>query len=138
MPVIARDIRYPGTPTCFEVVHEALVELWSDAADVDGMDRMMFETALLEIVGNLVEHARRPDGDPVDVHMQISVHPGRIEARMRDNGVPARVDTSASEMPEDEFAEGGRGLALARAVTDLEHVRELDGNTWTVVRHRTG
>jgi serine/threonine-protein kinase RsbW len=136
MPVIARDIRYPGTPTCFEVVHEALTELWVDADDVDPTDRMLFETALIEIVGNLVEHARRPDGLPVDVHMQLTVHEDRVEARMRDNGIPAHVDSAGAQMP-DEFAEGGRGLALAAAVTDLAHVHEDDGNTWTVIRHRT-
>ena len=74
MPVIARDIRYPGTPTCFEVVHDALAELWTDAEDVDPTDRMLFETALIEIVGNLVEHSRTPGGLPVDVHMQLLVH----------------------------------------------------------------
>jgi len=136
MPVIARDIRYPGTPTCLEVVQDALAELWSDAPDVGPTDRMLFETALVEIVGNLVEHARRPDGHPVDVHMQIFVHPDRVEARMHDNGVPAPVDSGAAEMP-DEYAEGGRGLALAAAVTDLAHVREDGGNTWTIVRHRS-
>jgi serine/threonine-protein kinase RsbW len=136
MPVIARDIRYPGTPTCFDVVHDALAQLWSDARDVDQNDRMLFETALIEIVGNLVEHARRPDGHPVDVHLQVCVHPDRVEARMRDNGAPAMVDTGTAEMP-DELAEGGRGLALASAVADLRHVRTEDGNTWTIVRHRS-
>jgi serine/threonine-protein kinase RsbW len=137
MPVIARDIRYPGTPTCFDVVQDALAELWTDAEDVAPTDRMLFETALIEIVGNLVEHARQPDGLPVDVHMQITVHADRVEARMHDNGTPAHVDSTGAEMP-DELAEGGRGLALAAAVTDLAHVREDDGNTWTVTRHRTG
>jgi serine/threonine-protein kinase RsbW len=136
MPVIARDIRYPGTPTCLEVVQDALVELWTDADDVGPTDRMLFETALIEIIGNLVEHARTPGGLPVDVHMQIFVHPDRVEARMRDNGVPAPVDSAGAVMP-DEFAEGGRGLALAAAVTDLVHVREDGGNTWTIVRHRS-
>jgi serine/threonine-protein kinase RsbW len=136
MPVIARAIRYPGTPTCFDVVQDALVELWTDAEDVGPTDRMLFETALIEIVGNLVEHARRSDGQPVDVHMQLLVHPDRVEARMRDDGVPSPVE-SAAEMP-DQFAEGGRGLALASAVADLGHVREDDGNTWTIIRHRSG
>jgi serine/threonine-protein kinase RsbW len=136
MPVIARDIRYPGTPTCFDVVQDALVELWTDAEDVGPTDRMLFETALIEIVGNLVEHARQPDGGPVDVHMQLLVHPDRIEATMRDNGVPSSVESTTADMP-DEFAEGGRGLALASAVADLAHVREDDGNTWTIIRHRS-
>jgi serine/threonine-protein kinase RsbW len=69
--------------------------------------------------------------------MQLTVHDDRVEARMRDNGVPAHVDSAGAQMP-GEDAEGGRGLALAAAVADLAHVREDDGNTWTVVRHRTG
>ena len=136
MPVIARSLRYPGTPTCLDVVQDALGRLWLDAPDVAGTDRMLFETALVEIVGNLVEHARQSDGRPVDVEMQLLVHPDRIEARLADNGGAPPADPAAAVLPADDLAESGRGLALAAAVADLEHIRSEGGNRWTVVRRR--
>ncbi len=135
--MITRDLRYPGTPTCLDVVQDALAELWTAADGVAEVDRMLFETALVEIVGNLVEHARQTDGRPVDVHLRILVHDDRIEARMEDNGAPPPVDPAGAVLPADELAEGGRGLALAAAVADLAHVHRAGGNVWTVVRHRT-
>jgi serine/threonine-protein kinase RsbW len=98
---------------------------------------MSFETALVEIVGNVVEHARRSDGQPVDVHMRIAVHDDRLEARMEDDGAPSGVDPGTAVLPADDLAESGRGLALAAAVADLEHVRWAGRNVWTVVRRRT-
>ncbi|GAA4682989.1 hypothetical protein GCM10023215_16510 [Pseudonocardia yuanmonensis] len=136
MSVIARSLRYPGTPPCLDVVQDALGRLWADAPGVAETDRMLFETALIEIVGNLVEHARRADGRPVDVEMQILVHPDRIEALLEDNGGAPPVDPADAALPADELAESGRGLALAAAVADLGHVRFEGGNRWTVVRHR--
>ncbi|MCE0767044.1 ATP-binding protein [Pseudonocardia kujensis] len=135
--MITRTLRHPGTPACLDVVQDALAALWEEAPEVVDGDRMSFEIALVEIVGNLVEHARRPDGRPVDVRMHIAVHGDRLEARMEDDGAPAGVDPTATALPTDELAESGRGLALAAAVADLEHVRRTAGNVWTVVRRRT-
>ncbi len=135
--MITRTLRYPGTPSCLDVVQDALAALWQEAPRVGDGDRMSFEIALVEIVGNLVEHARRSDGRPVDVHMRIAVHEDRLEARMEDNGIPPGIVATGAALPADELAESGRGLALAAAVADLEHVRHAGGNVWTVVRRRT-
>jgi hypothetical protein len=38
--------------------------LWDNVPEVAAADRMMFEAALAEIVGDLVEHARTPKASP--------------------------------------------------------------------------
>lgn len=135
-----RDLRCPGTPECFDAVSDELGRLWTDAPQVDATDRMLFETALIEIVGNLVEHARTPLGDPVDLDLQLAVDPATVRARLQDNGVwppMEATDMAGAGMPEDELAEGGRGLAMATALAEIKHIRIEDGNIWTVVRTRT-
>ena len=136
MGVIA--LRCVGTMACLDAVQDALAKLFADACDADGVDRMLFETALVEIVGNLIEHARTAADDPVTIDVHVAVHPDRIEAVMLDNGTAPRVDPIAPGEPVEDMAEGGRGLALARAVAEVTHVYQAGGNRWTVTRRRTG
>lgn len=133
--MITRDLRLPGTLACLDAAQDALAEMWTEADDVDPTDRMLFETALVEILGNVVEHARTPDGEIVDVDLQMAVHPDRVEARVQDNGTPPPSERNGN-LPEDELAEGGRGFALASAVADVAHTRLENGNIWVVVRRR--
>ena len=44
-------------PEAVDDVQDALARLWELDADVTMLDRIRFETALVEIVGNVVEHA---------------------------------------------------------------------------------
>ena len=136
--MIVRDLRCAGTTACLDVIQDALSGLWVDAPDVDGTDRMLFETALVEIVGNLVEHARTPAGTPVTITAQVAVHPDRVEARLTDDGIAPPLDLTVDTPAADEMAEGGRGLALARAVAEVLHDRGPEGNVWTVTRRRAG
>jgi serine/threonine-protein kinase RsbW len=136
MRMIVRDLRCAGTTACLDEIQDALSGLWVDAPDVDGTDRMLFETALVEIVGNLVEHARTPAGAPVTITAQVAVHPDRVEARLADDGIAPPLDLTADTPPADDMAEGGRGLALARAVAEVAHDRVPEGNVWTVTRRR--
>ncbi|HEY0811747.1 MAG TPA: ATP-binding protein [Pseudonocardia sp.] len=138
MHMIVRDLRCTATTACFDEVHEALSGLWDDAPEVDGADRMLFETALVEIVGNLVEHARTHEGEPVTIEGHVAVHPDRVEACLTDDGVAAELDLSAATPAADDFAEGGRGLALAKAVADVTYARTESANVWRVTRRRSG
>ncbi len=137
MYMIIRDLRCTATMACFDEVHDALSGLWDDAPEVDGADRTLFETALVEIVGNLVEHARTPEGEPVTIDGHVAVHADRVEACLTDDGVPPDLDLSAPAPDVDDFAEGGRGLALAKAVADVTHARQGSANVWTVTRRRS-
>lgn len=136
MRMIARDLRCTATTACLDAVQDALAALFADAPEVDGVDRMLFETALVEIVGNLVEHGRTAADQPVTIDMRVAVHPDRIEAVFVDDGEPPDRDPTAHAEPVDELAESGRGLALAQAVTEVAHAHRGDGNRWTVIRRR--
>lgn len=139
MCIIARDLRCPATMTCFDALQDTLAALWADAPEVGDVDRMLFETALVEIVGNLVEHARTTADEPVTIDVHVAVHADRVEALLVDDGMqPYGLDLTAVVEPVDELAEGGRGLALAQAVAEVAHARGGGGNRWTVTRRRTG
>src|SRR6478672_10512120 len=62
------ELSGPATPEMLDLVHAVLERLWADHADVSQGDRARFETAVIEILGNIVEHAYRldPSGDPND------------------------------------------------------------------------
>ena len=133
----ARDVQCTASAACLDAVQDALAELFADAPEVDGRDRMLFETALVEIMGNLVEHARTPADEPVTIDVRVAVHPDRIEAVLLDDGVAPPVDPTAI-VPVEDLAESGRGLALAHAVSEVTHdCRVGGGNRWTVTRRRT-
>jgi serine/threonine-protein kinase RsbW len=146
MPVIAFELRCAADLECLDLVQDTLAELWKAAekdstataeAGVGDIDRMLFETALVEILGNIVEHGRTPEGATVEVVVQLEVHDDRVVAVLRDDGVEPPVDLAGASLPKDELAEDGRGFALAGAVAEVTHSYDAGGNTWRVVRHRT-
>lgn len=89
------------------------------------------EMAVAEIVANIVEHAGRIQAATVE--MQMRVLPDHVEVAFTDTGAEAEIDLDEVRMPE-ELAEGGRGLAIAKAVLErvAYHRTEL-GNHWTLV-----
>ena len=121
-------------PDCLEMVHAMLSELWAGAPDVDEADRTMFEIAVVEIAGNVVEHTRPR---PVGCDLVLSAHADALEATFHDDGVDADVDLSDTGLP-DPLAETGRGLPMARAAVDvLEHTRVDGANRWYLRRERS-
>jgi len=134
-PAHERTLTLPARPAVLDRIHDLLEDLWTVCADVAPMDRMLFETALTEIAGNIAEHAAG-DG-PLDVTVRVRVLPDRLEAECRDRGPRADVDVENVTLPEG-LAESGRGLALALAAVDeLRYVRDGGMNHWHIVRRRT-
>lgn len=132
---VSRTLTVPAEPQALDRVHEALAELWLDAADVGAGDRMAFETALTEVAGNVVQHAC--DGPGLDLAIEICVSADRIEAHLRDRGRRSTARLDEATLPE-ELAESGRGLAIALAVLDeLVYRREAGVNHWRLARRRT-
>ena len=125
----------PAEPGIMDLVHAMLEQLWSAHADVADSDRMRFEMAVVEILGNIVEHAYRLDHDvDRDGQRRFDVCVGatgdELIATFADNGQPVAIDLSDIGMP-DELAESGRGLALASAaVDDLSYHRADGRNHW--------
>lgn len=133
------EISAPATPQMMELAHDAIARLWEAHEDVAVADRIRFETAVVEILGNIVEHAYALDADASRTRrfdLVLTVDAEQVVATFGDDGVPVALDLSAVAMPE-EHAESGRGLPLAvAALDDLAYDRVEGRNTWrlTVVR----
>ncbi|MDZ4092525.1 MAG: ATP-binding protein [Arthrobacter sp.] len=126
-----RTLRQAARPEVIEAVHIELDGLWDDASFVPDMDRMTFATAVIEAASNVVQHAVPESTEPVELGVDISVTPIRLEARVSAFGAacPDPIDTDAA-MPDGE-AESGRGLALIRALVTTVTFNRQDGtNTW--------
>lgn len=116
-----------------EAVHDLLLEWFEEAGDVDPRVRFAFETAVVEIAGNIVEHtvaARGAEGRHFTV--ELVADEATLTATFQDDAQPAELDLSAVTMAE-EGAEDGRGLALALASVDrLEYRHEGGRNIWSI------
>jgi serine/threonine-protein kinase RsbW len=134
-------VELPAEPESLDQVQDALEQVWSGEPSVTMVDRIRFETAVVEIVGNVVEHAYQLDttsghdpGRALEVRFRLT--DALLEAEVSDNGLPVAIDLGAVTMP-DEDAESGRGLALALAtVDDLSYERSDGRNRWVLVCRR--
>ncbi len=134
-PVCSVGRRGVAGPGCLDLVHDMLAELWTGAPEVAEQDRTLFEIAVVEIAGNVVEHTRPR---PVACELELAVYPDRLDAVFHDTGEDAAVDLSDTGLP-DPLAETGRGLPMARAALDvLTHERRDGTNRWYLSRVRTG
>jgi serine/threonine-protein kinase RsbW len=100
---------------------------------------MRFETAVIEVATNIIEHATKgvPKQNEVTIELTLIAGSGRITARFRDDGSEPKVDLSDLQMP-DATADAGRGIVLARAlVDDVTYRRSASTNIWTVTCLRT-
>lgn len=132
------DLSGLAVPGDMERLHDLLERASADHPHVPAGDVMMFETAVMELANNVVEHGR-PLGE-VLWSFHLEVEPAALTARLSDSGEEyAGWDpASTPEMPE-ETAESGRGLPLASAVLDELDYHRVDGvNVWTMVRRWDG
>lgn len=122
----------PAAPEALDSVHDELDQVWARHEDVSTTDRFRFLTAVMEILGNVVEHAYHPDvrAPQRRLELVVTVAEDELVAQISDNGIPVSLDLSTVTMP-DEDAESGRGLALAlAALDDLTYDRTDDRNLW--------
>ena len=128
-------------PQIMDLVHAVLGHLWADHGDVDDGDRLRFETAIMEILGNIIEHAYRVDSTTQAsgarrFELVVGVDSEQVRATFGDNGEPVALDLSDVTMP-DVDAESGRGLPMAMAALSELTYDRIDGrNVWTLVRRR--
>jgi len=124
-----------AVPESLNLLHDLLERVRREHPDLDPGDLMMFETAVIEVAGNVVEHGR-PPGD-VTWAFRLSVLTDRLEAELSDSGDEYPGRTWGTSMPADPLQEDGRGLALATAVLDsLEYRRSATANHWKMRRSR--
>jgi serine/threonine-protein kinase RsbW len=119
-------------PDDVDVVHDLLATVWADYPGVSAIDRMSFETALIELAANVILHSRTDAG--VQCDMTVAVVDGRIEARLSDTGLPGGVELASRSMP-DEMSETGRGIPLIQALVDVVEYDHSDSrNHWRISR----
>lgn len=117
-------------PVDIERLQEALDPLRS-LTGVPPRDLLLFETALVEVVGNVVQAGG--DVTMFDAVVTVRYWQGdRLEAELRDNGHPTPVDLHRP-LP-DVMEEHGRGLPLARSALDELRYDPGDPNRWLLVR----
>ena len=130
-------LRGLAVPESLDRLHELFERVRTDWPDIDEVDLSMFETAIVEIHGNVVEHGHPPG--QVIYAFELEVHPDRIVGVLADTGSAVPDLSSIDEGLPDDLTENGRGLWLAKATLDeLDYVRVGDRNTWRLVRNRTG
>lgn len=123
-----------AVPEGIEELHVLLDRARAEHPDLDPSDLMLFETAVIEIANNVVEHGRPTGG--VRWRFALSVLPDELEATLADSGEAYAGDLDGT-MP-DELAEAGRGFPLAHAILDrIEYSRGDGANHWRMVRRRT-
>lgn len=121
-----------AVPESLDLLHDLLERVGQEHPELSAGDLMMFETAVIEVAGNVVEHGRPPG--VVKWTFRLRVLPDRLEGRLSDAGDEYPGGPWGTDMP-DPMAEDGRGLALATAVLDsLTYERAHDVNQWTMVR----
>ncbi|TCL80129.1 MULTISPECIES: ATP-binding protein [unclassified Rathayibacter] len=129
-----RTLAFRTPPDDIELVHDLLDSLFGECADVGARDRMEFETALVELVSNVIQHAVSTTA--VLCRLVVSVDDEALRAELVDTADPPGVDTGPREMP-DAFAESGRGIALIQAlVTAFDYERTASRNLWSIRKDR--
>ena len=111
------DYRLSGlaVPESLDRLHDLLEQVRSDHKDLDENDLSMFETAIVEIHGNVVQHGV-PPGE-VRYVFELTVEGDQLVGMLADTGDTA-PDLSESGTLPDELAESGTGLWLAQAALD--------------------
>ncbi|WP_022882172.1 ATP-binding protein [Gryllotalpicola ginsengisoli] len=121
-------------PDTVDVMHDFLKSVWADHPVLESIDEAAFETALAEIVSNVFKH----NPPPVTCAVDTSVDESGIVATITDSGAPVPGVLDDLGMPDAE-AEGGRGLALVKLLTDrFTYERRGDVNVWTIARGSLG
>ena len=135
----SRQLTVPARPENIDAVHDLIASLWAQRPGLPAENRLRFETAVIEVANNIVEHATaRLAGAPeVTIELTLTATADRVTARFRDDGAPAEIDLAGSRMP-DVMAEYGRGIALTRALVDeVIYERSGSANIWTVTCQRS-
>lgn len=128
----------PAREEALDLVHEVVGHLWAQSGSGTDRDRFRFETAVIEVLANIVEHAHRVDpqvgatGAERRLDVVVAVHDGAAWASFGDNGLPVALDLGSVALP-DEDAESGRGLAMTLAAVDeVAYARVGDRNHWSL------
>lgn len=102
-------------PDDVNAVHEFLQIIWTENPGIPLRDQMSFETAIVELVANIISYSAATCG--VTCAVEIETSEGQVDAIVSDNGELVILELDEHIMP-DEFAESGRGIPLIKALVD--------------------
>ncbi|MBV9323197.1 MAG: ATP-binding protein [Chloroflexi bacterium] len=141
-PVAEVSATLPATAEHLDRVYATLSQFWTELershpAPPDGVWRAYFDTAVGEIVTNIIRYAYASTAAGGEMSMAIQGYLDRVEATFRDRGGPyTGAPITDARLPLDsldviELPEGGWGLALTLAAVDrLSYTRDADVNYW--------
>lgn len=133
---VRRRLEAAVAPSSLDAIFDLLSAWWPEVGEVEPTARFGFETAVIEIAGNIVEHSRG-EGDQRRFTLELLARADALTATFRDDGDPPLLDLASVRMA-DADEESGRGLALAGAgVDELHFHRDGDRNVWTLETRRT-
>jgi serine/threonine-protein kinase RsbW len=116
-------------------VHDMLTSFWASEPTVTDADRMAFETAIIELAANVIQHADAGAG--VTWRLTVSCSSEVLVAKLVDNGVRADLVDGAHALP-DALAESGRGLAFVEMlVDDIDRTSSPAGNELSISKRRS-
>ncbi len=122
-----------AVPEGIDLLHGLLDQVRGEHPGLGARDLMAFETAVIEIAGNVVEH----DATATTWTFTLSVTSTELRGSLADNGATFEGDVGG-QLPEDPLAESGRGLAMAGSLLDeLSYERVQGRNHWHMVRTLT-
>jgi serine/threonine-protein kinase RsbW len=134
--VIEATLELHSPPDDLDTVHDYIQRVWTEHPDLDDMDKLMFETALVELAANIIQHAN--GGRGVEGTLSIAVTEERIRCEITDSSGASNVALAAREMP-DEAAESGRGIAFIQRLVDVLHYERRNAtNMWMIEKIREG
>nr|WP_244962843.1 ATP-binding protein [Cryobacterium roopkundense] len=129
-------LRLHVPPDTVNAVHDLLENVWADEPDVSLIDRISFETAVIELASNIIRHAEADTDAGITCILRLEISADRIQATLRDTGTAGLVGLPSVDMP-DESAESGRGIPLIQAlVHELDYNRDGNMNEWHITRRR--
>jgi anti-sigma regulatory factor (Ser/Thr protein kinase) len=146
-PLAEVSVTLPATAENLATVYATLAQFWTELESrvptpPDATWRAYFDTAVGEIVSNIVRYAYSAAASDGEMSVVLLGFPDRVEATFRDRGVPyAGSPIGDARMPPDsvvdvlDLPEGGWGLAMTlAAVDDLQYTREADINSWRFMK----
>jgi serine/threonine-protein kinase RsbW len=129
-----KNLVFSAPPDDVDAVHEFLETVWEANPGVSEFDRMAFETALIELASNVIQHAAGEGG--VTCVLTVEADENGLSASLADTADAGGIVLMDRSMP-DELSESGRGIALIQAlVDDLRYERVDEHNVWSISRAR--